>query len=315
MSTTHRVLFATDFSRCGEQAFLHALWWAEKLHGELELVHSIASELDHYDLDTLPVVDLAAQHQLARTAASEQLEALVERARQRGVTARCEVLEGGPVPQVLCDYAVAKKVELVVVGTHGRRGLGRLLLGSVAEQVVRKAPCPVFTVHETEHEPRAAAASIVAPVDFSEGARAGADWALALARRFAVPLTLVHVLDPALEAGLFMPGAYPLMVSNTGELKATAEQSLARLQDELTKGSEGGIAIERKVLYGSPPYEITDLARSLPGAWIVLATHSHTGLERLLLGSTAERVLRLAPCPVITLGKQAVETRTGLLAG
>lgn len=314
MSANHRLVFATDFSRCSEQAFLHALSWAEKLKGELELVHCLASELDGYDLDTLPVMDLTAQRQVARDRAQQELARLVDQATRRGLLAKGEVLEGGPVAPALCDYVQARKADLLVLGTHGRRGLGRLFLGSVAEQVVRGATCPVFTVHETEAEPNTTVSVLVAPVDFSDGARKGARWALALARRFQVPLTLVHVLDPALEAGLFMPGAYPVVVSNTEQLKAGAELSLAKIRDEMVQGSDAAPPIELKVLYGSPPYEITDLAKSIPGAWIVMATQSHSGLERLLLGSTAERVLRLAAGPVITLGRQSEEAEAGLLA-
>lgn len=314
MATPHRLLFATDFSRCSEQAFEHALWWTERLSAELLVVHCLASEIDAYDLDTLPVVDLAAQREVARGRALEGLEALAQKAAARGLRASVEVLEGGPVAVALCDLAAARKVDLVILGTHGRRGLGRFFLGSVAEKVVRTSTRPVFTVREAEAAPVPGVAAVIAPVDFSEGARQGAKAALALALRFGVPLHLVHVIDPALEAGLFMPGAFPVLVSNTGELKAAAELSLGRLRDELVAGLPAAPVVELAVLYGSPPYELTDLARGIPSAWIVMATQSHHGLERLLLGSTAERVLRLTSGPVITLGRGATEVASDLFA-
>lgn len=312
-----RLLLATDFSRCSAQAFDHALWWAATFRADLDLVHCQASPWEAYDLDTFPVVDLAEQRRQIEERTKGELSALAEKARLKGLHVVTEIVRDPSVSHGILAYAEAKNVDLIVIGTHGHRGLGRLLLGSVAEQVVRKAHCPVFTVHEREAEVVPAPRQILAPVDLSESSRRGARLAFELARRFEVPLELVHVLDPALEPGLYMPGAYPLMVTPSETLREGAEKALERLAGELLGQCPVGVAkptVTWQVLRGSPPYELADLGKSVPGAWIVMATEGHTGLERLLLGSTAERVLRLSPCPVVTVGTRNATKRNAELA-
>lgn len=123
----YRVVVPTDFSACAEEAWALAQRVAQVSGSELVLVHVLEAPLD--------------------SEARETLEQWAAKARQRGLKARTVVKTGTP-HQKIVDLATDERADLVVIGTHGRGGLNRALLGSVADRVVRLAPCPVLTVRE-----------------------------------------------------------------------------------------------------------------------------------------------------------------------
>jgi universal stress protein A len=123
----YRVVVPTDFSACAEEAWALAQRVAQVSGSELVLVHVLEAPLD--------------------SEARETLEQWAAKARQRGLKARTVVKTGTPHQEIV-DLATDERADLVVIGTHGRGGLNRALLGSVADRVVRLAPCPVLTVRE-----------------------------------------------------------------------------------------------------------------------------------------------------------------------
>jgi len=151
MIELHRILVPTDFSEHSRQALRYGIALAEKFGADLHLLH-VLQDVSVYQPDAVtvgppvvpPVAALtaAARQTLAKTIADHQLERL---------GARAEVREGPPVEEIV-DYAHEHAIDLIVIATHGRGWLAHLLLGSVAEKVVRKAPCPVMAVHLAEHE-------------------------------------------------------------------------------------------------------------------------------------------------------------------
>jgi universal stress protein A len=150
MIDLRRILVPVDFSPHAEQALKYAAALAEKFGAELYLVH-VFQDLAIYQTEVvsgappiLPPVD-----QLTASARGE-LDRLVRDKKLRPPV-RTDVVEGSPVEEIV-DYAREKDIDLIVLGTHGRGWLAHALLGSVAEKVVRKAPCPVLTVRLAEHE-------------------------------------------------------------------------------------------------------------------------------------------------------------------
>jgi len=140
------ILVPHDFSETADHALLFALDLAERLGARVTVMH--AYEIDYgFPESTIASVDLLAQ---IRTAAGTALEAVVARARKRGVPVEGLLQQGAPWREVNA-VAADKKADLVIMGTHGRRGVARALLGSVAEKVVRTAPCPVLTVRLPQH--------------------------------------------------------------------------------------------------------------------------------------------------------------------
>ena len=134
---------------------------------------------------------------------------------------------------------------------------------------------------------------ILVPVDFSPNARRALQLANPLAARFHARITLLHVVEPVVY-----PGEMGILVPDSTNTSVASRRQLAMLAHKfIPKKLQGKIAVRT----GSPYYEIAEAARQLKMDLIVLTTHGYTGLKRVLLGGTAERVVRHAPCPVLTV--------------
>jgi nucleotide-binding universal stress UspA family protein len=142
MSTIQHILVAHDFSDCAEAALDTALALAGALQARVTLLHAYEVPTYVFPESVVATSDLVGQ---VRGAAEEGLANVAERARKSGVKIDT-ILRQGVAWSEIDAAALALKCDLVVMGTHGRRGLSRVLLGSVAEKVVRTAPCPVLTV-------------------------------------------------------------------------------------------------------------------------------------------------------------------------
>jgi universal stress protein A len=140
-----RLLVPVDFSPASRQALRYAQAFAQLSDAELVLLHVVGPAYTNPDFPAAPLampeIDEAAHHELEAMAAA--LPAFLKR--------RAEIREGN-APDQICAFAQSDGTDLIIVATHGRRGLGHLLLGSTAEAVVRRAPCPVLVVREREHE-------------------------------------------------------------------------------------------------------------------------------------------------------------------
>jgi universal stress protein A len=150
-----RILCATDFSETAEAAWTAACELAHTQHAELILVH-VFTELPVYpDVAVLEVQRLWEEQ---RAWVERELAERVRAATARGLEARW-VLKTGVAPEAIVETAGEAHADLIVIGTHGRTGLTRLVIGSVAERVVRLAPCPVLTMKPTTVEPEAVRAA------------------------------------------------------------------------------------------------------------------------------------------------------------
>jgi universal stress protein A len=138
---------------------------------------------------------------------------------------------------------------------------------------------------------------ILAPVDFSDHSAEAVHTAADLSRLYDAPLTIVHVFDPAIYA---LPEAYVLFTPE--QLDKIVGALEAQLADVKHKAAEAGaVRIETRLLHGFVATQILELAASSGASLIVMGTRGRTGLSHLLLGSVAERVVRLAPCAVLTV--------------
>jgi nucleotide-binding universal stress UspA family protein len=203
----------------------------------------------------------------------------------------------------LLRYAEEHAIDLIVMGTHGRSGLRRMLLGSVAEEVVRWAPCPVLTVRAngpTVDE----IASILVPVDFSESSKAAVRQAVRLARLFGARLDLLHVGETVPVPAFYDTG---FIVYEYGPQFAehALEQLHGLVDDELAGDPGAALEVRVHVGVGQSPSVIVKEAERLGSGLIVMGTRGLSGLKHLLLGSVAERVLRLARCPVLVTKSDA----------
>jgi nucleotide-binding universal stress UspA family protein len=146
-----RILCPVDFSDSSDHAMRYASALAETFGAELTLLHVVAPVMAALPGETaLPDTMLANIDELV-DACRERLEQIVGKLAASGLTVQHKVMNGVPFIEII-RYARDAKTDLIVMGTHGRTGLGHLLIGSVAERVVRKSPCPVLTVKHPEHE-------------------------------------------------------------------------------------------------------------------------------------------------------------------
>lgn len=293
------LLVTTDLSDASQTGVRYAAALAKKLGLELTLFHVV--EPPSW-LGGMEAVALARTEAEVVALTRKQLERLAERERGSDLRLTVCVRTGNPVHEITAA-AGAGAADLIVIATHGRTGLQRALLGSTAERVVRHAPCPVLTVpsqaQPATEDGQASPCQIrklVVPMDFSQLAQAALPWATFLAARFGAELILLHVVEKFPIDYLLGP---ELTAENLARLRTQAGVELERLAADL--GTTTGLQVSAVVRDGTPFAEICAAGRELGADLIVLTTHGYTGLKQVWLGSSAERVVRHAPCPVLTV--------------
>lgn len=293
MLTIRKILFPTDFSECAEHAFghtsflvrtfgadLHVLTVAVPRQGTSTETDRLLAELD-LDVHTIEQQTADLWHPLKKTGAS------VTFAHEASLSAAEGIL----------DYARQIDADLIVMGTHGRRGLGHAFLGSVAEEVVRRSDCPVLTVGM-----HASAATmprvrrLLVPVDFSEYGGGALAYAKELAAVYEAQIDLIHVIEE-----LSMPGPYGSLYTLPAAYPEAHANSLRALGDIGRRLLGEDVPFEVHAIHGNPVIEMVDFAEKHAIDLIVMATHGRTGMRRLFMGSVAERTVRLASCPVFTV--------------
>jgi nucleotide-binding universal stress UspA family protein len=151
MIDLNRILIPTDFSKHSANALTYAAAFADKFGAELHLLH-VVQELGIFIPDSVTgVPPVTPPVDVMTAAAREALEKAIRENNLDRFKAVADVRAGAPFYEII-RYAKEKDIDLIVMGTHGRGGLVHVLLGSVTEKVVRKAPCPVLTVRHPEHE-------------------------------------------------------------------------------------------------------------------------------------------------------------------
>ena len=150
MINLKRILVPTDFSECARHALTYGFSFAKEYDAELLLLHVVETLAAPYASDLFPVPMAEVFEEMSGYAKSE-LEKLVAEAKGRGLSARFLVAQGKPSLEIM-RVAREESVDMIVLGTHGKGVLDQALFGSTTERVVRKAPCPVLCVRESEHE-------------------------------------------------------------------------------------------------------------------------------------------------------------------
>lgn len=210
-------------------------------------------------------------------------------------------IKGRPFEEI-CRLARAKAIDLIVVSTRGNTGLKHLLLGSTAERIVRYSPCPILVVHPPGKNKKLTGRSldfgkILVPVDFSECSLKGLEYAKALARRFGSTLVLLHsvAIQYFVTNDEYARYDLPLLMQQTE--KAAREQ----MRDLIEKTEWDGIKVESSLHIGHAGEQICARSNEQHADLIITSTHGTTGLKHVLVGSTAEYVVRHASCPVLVV--------------
>ena len=287
------IVAALDFSPGSATALVRAADLAARSHAALHVLH--ADVLFRSPGDGAPPAD----------SPSSTLRVRVERfaAETLGGPDALDAL--GPTVAVVRDmtaevailrYAAEAEADVLVVGTHGRSGLARLLLGSVAEAVVASASCPVLTVPDRGSAGPGPDAPVLVAVDFSERSRVALAAGVALAEPFGAPVEVVHV---ARHAGAYF-GVSPNVLS-VSDAYPDEDAAVRERLHRFAEGVPGLVLAAAHVVLGAPSHVVPALAADRGAGALVLGTHGRTGLSHALIGSVAEGALRRASCPVLTL--------------
>lgn len=300
MPNLQRLLVATDYSPAADKALNLACSIANRFGSELHLLHVIDEPLplglpEGMWIDPrkiLPALIGNGKTVLADHTNKLNLEANIQVIR--------EVVVGNPCEEIQ-KYAIDRGIGLIVVGTHGHRGISRMLVGSVAERTVRMATCPVMTVHMSAAGSTEVQSSpfhrILVATDFSAAANRARDLGWTLANKFGAEL---HVLNTVVEP-VPLPGPHGTWIRPEDVLPAYTDNAIRALADnvKVLKRDES-VPIVAAVKVGFPIEMIQKYIADEQIDLAVLGTQGHRGLSHLLLGSIAEKVVRLANCPVVT---------------
>jgi nucleotide-binding universal stress UspA family protein len=264
-----------------------------RIEGSKLAVCSVAAPLPIYPTSAPDVIAEAALAEL-RDQAQRIVDDAASKARAAGITAEGSVLIGDPIYEIVA-FATKRAADAIVMGTHGRSGIQRLFLGSVAEGVLRSSALPIVTVRD---EARIAinGGAILVPVDGSECATHALDVAAAFAASVEAPLVVAHVID--LTQAAVMSGGQPQLVPESIEVLRSEAKAIV---DDAVRHVAARVATSSRTPDGAPVQEIERLAAELPASFIAIGSHGRGALTRLLMGSVAEGVVRAGSVPVMVV--------------
>jgi nucleotide-binding universal stress UspA family protein len=277
-----KILLATDFSSESQLALQYALSLAKRYESKLFIAHAVPPDAGTTSVEMqLPVHDLMQSNAERNVALLEQTEELKSFPHE-------VIVESGEAREVLKEVACNKSIDLIVMGTHGRGGISKLLSGSTAEKVIRHARCPVLTVGpQVRPLSLGRFGHILYATDFSDGSMRALTYALSLAKEDGGELTMLHVIE-----------SNPVSESELIEWKLDDRRKLNQL---IPPDIDLSCKAEIEVEVGAPAEEIVCLAGSRNAELIVMGCRGGGAVSTHLPWSTLHHVLQHAPCPVLTV--------------
>ncbi len=297
-----RIVLTTDFSDLARTAYEAAAILAKKHGSKIDLVHQAEPPsplfYEHVGVE-LPMAKYfdGVEKRLAEEREHESLE---------GLDVRTVLLSARHEHDTLVSYAEAERPDLILLSTHGRGGVSRALLGSFTENVVRRSPVPVLTYRHEEGQVAKTPSRVLVPFDFSENSRAVLPMVRALGTLFGTRLCLLHVLPNVDE---FFYGRFSVETPPDDEPVKRSSPAVRKTIERLEKVAHAELAdldVDVVVSEGYEYPEIVKAAEEIDANLIVMATHGRTGLKHFFLGSVAEKVVRRAPCSVLTVRPEVV---------
>ena len=288
------ILCPVDFSEFSVMAYRHALSLAEHYRARLVAQHIV-------ELWQHPAAGFAATAgdyegfcQALVERGKDQLQGFVKSYTHDEIQPELVVHEG-TAPDAILSFADAQKVDVIVMGTHGRRGFDRLMLGSVTDRVMRSANCPVLAVHKAPHDSVVAGKEwhyvhhlnrILFCADFSKNSERALNYAISATVEYDCELTLLHVLEE-------VPS-----LAKTEEAIAVVTEQLAKL---IPPGLHTTRKIQTAVRIGKPYQQIIELALEAHTDLVTMGVRGRGALDLAVFGSTTYRVMQLGPCPVLAV--------------
>jgi nucleotide-binding universal stress UspA family protein len=281
-----KIMVTTDFSEVSDHALDYAIALARRYDARIYLAHVIAPDPFQFAEPQLA----QATYEKVRQAAEEGITDILISGKLRGVPHEV-LLEEGNVWPCLESLIVRNEIDLVVVGTHGRGKVQKLIIGSVAEEIFRKADCAVLTVCPAVKNNAAKEIElnhILFATDFGPGAEKAAAYAFSLAQEHDATLTLLHVIESA--------AAY-----TEESVARQREINVTRMKQLMPAGSENWCRPEFRATFGAAIEEILIAARESKADLIVMGAKARKGLAGHAPLTIAYNVVTKATCPVLTV--------------
>jgi nucleotide-binding universal stress UspA family protein len=288
-----RVLCPVDFSDCSRRALSRAVALARWHQAQLTVLHVAASPL--VDLPPIAMGDKEREQYVGK------LQRFTG-ARFHDVPIDLAISEAVDVSQAILDEIAASHADLLVIGSHGRSGVQRLLLGSVTERVVRQASCPTLVIPRDATEKDAEAAppfhSLLCAVDFSEGSKKALTYGISLAEEADAHLTVLHVVEVPPE---LREAAGPAGIDVDAVRAAAEAEALRRLRELIPEEARTYCTIETVVTEGAPHREILKMAADRHTDLIVMGVQGRGAIDLVMFGSNSARVMRNATCATLVV--------------
>ena len=287
-----------DFSERSLEVLAQASALAKQFGAELHLAHVYEPDLPLTTIMAMPIVLPPVQ------VGQGVRRHLKDAAKKLGIELQpghTHAMEGRPFEEI-CRIARHESIDLMVVATHGRTGLKHLLLGSTAERIVRYSPCPVLVMHPWANAgtngPREVRFDrIIVPIDFSECSLKGLAYAKELAKRFGSKLILLNsvTFQYYITSDEYARYDLPLL------MRQAEKASRIQMRELIAKTEWDGVEAKASRHIGHAGQQICARAEAEQADVIVTSTHGITGFKHMLVGSTAEYVVRHATCPVLVV--------------
>ena len=286
MITVKKILCPVDFFPASDAAVSYAAELAGNYDASVQLLHVItpvAVGAYEYAIDTTEIMKSWEER------ATEEMTKIAARVKEAGVEAEFEVRVGDVYEEI--KEAIEKlKPDIIVMGTHGRRGVQRWFLGSTTERLLRHSPVPLITISSTGEKPASPGFKrILVTTDFSDGTADALAYAFSVAQENESQISLLHVVH---DVAADVSGKYR---------QSLMEGVQKQLEDLVPAEAANWCDIKTRVETGVPYRIILRILEDEKIDLLVMNIHGKGMLDRALLGSTAERVVRVASCPVMAI--------------
>lgn len=287
------ILIPTDGSTAAENAARHGIALATAFGSQVHLL-SVVDKRSYSIASQYPERIVQQQRDALEEQAAKSIQALEAALSEHGVACQTAVEDGVPHSTIL-SYAADHDIDLISMGTHGRTGLDRLLIGSVTERVVRSSDVPVLTSRHAPEEP-VGYDRLLIPTDGSEAATDAIDHGLAVAEQYDATVHALSVMDVGSLAGAAEGGP-----DLAGAIEALEDAGRDAVETVAQRGDERGVDVVTHISQGVPFRKIREYITEENIDFVTMGTHGRTGLERYLVGSVAERTVRSSDAPVLTV--------------
>lgn len=286
------ILCPVDFSEFSVRAYHYALSLAEHYRAQLVVQHIVELSRYPYADYVASTGDYAEFCRALGEGGKERLREFVKEHPHDEIQPELVVHEG-TAPDCILSLAQARKTDLIVMGTHGRRGYDRLVLGSVTNRVMRKTPCPVLAICKLAHESTGEERHhihhlnrILFCTDFSENSELALQYAVSATTEYNAELTLLHVLED---------------VPSPSRMEEVIAEFSKKLDKLISQEGRRALKIKTAVRIGKPYQQIIQLVGEAQIDTVVMGVRGRGALDLAVFGSTTYRVLQLGTCPVLAV--------------